>query len=1045
MTYIKDLIELPDRVRRGDFVLRLTEGITKPAETVANYVVTPQLVRCFDEALSLIRSAIESHSSKAAYLHGSFGSGKSHFMAVLNLLLQGNRDARQIPELASVVARHNPWTEGRKFLLVPYHMIGALDMESAILGGYADHIRRLHPDAPTPGVYRSEEIFRDAENLRAGMGDAAFFARLNESVNGSGGTSLSGASSGWGDLRAGWEAASFEAAIAAPPKADDRVRLVGDLINCFFTAARSVQSGQEFVRLDDGLSIISRHAKSLGYDALILFLDELILWLATRAGDVAFVNREGPKLSKLVEAQTADRPAPLVSFVARQRDLRELVGENLPGAERLGFSDILKHWEARFTLISLEDRNLPVIAEKRILKPKSEAARQEMDAAFHKLEGIRKETMDVLLTNTSDPQTFRRIYPFSPALVETLVAASSLLQRERTALKLMLQLLVEQRDTLKLGDLVPVGDLFDVISEGDEAFSDVMKNHFENAKRLYEGKLRPLIEHEHKLRFEEMDALPAEDQRAAALRNDGRLLKTVLLAALDLNIESLRGLTPARLAALNHGTIKSPVPGREGALVLGKFKRWAAEVGQIKIGEPPHETISMQLTGVDTESIISQAQAEDNTGNRIRKIKELLFKELGISAPDGLFLRHEFMWRATKRSCEVTYANVRELPDAELRPAGDDWRIVIDFPFDPEAGHTPKSDLTRLERFRHENDAPARTLAWIPSFLSPSVQRDLGTLVILDHILTGERFGSYVSHLPPIERSDARTLLENQQSQLRQRVINFLEGAYAITTPAANSVDTTYEFPPAEHFQALDESFNLRPPVGANLRQAFAHLLDQALSHQYPAHPQFDSDLNITLPICKRVLAEIERATREADGRIIVPERERRKELLAIASPLRLGEMAENYFILNQDWQRHFLRKEAEHGGPMTVARLRQWIDEPNAMGLPKHLQNLIVLAFAAATNRSFFQYNTPVEVSLENLPDNSELREQRLPRKASGTRCEGVPERSSGLTARRSSTPRTSHTSSPMLKPGRASASLRAINCLTTSSRFSRRSRRRS
>ena len=82
----------------------------------------------------------------------------------------------------------------------------------------------------------------------------------------------------------------------------------------------------EFVDLDTGLSIISKHAKSLGYDGLILFLDELILWLASHAADVEFVTREGQKLIKLVESQTADRPTPIISFVARQRDLRELVG-----------------------------------------------------------------------------------------------------------------------------------------------------------------------------------------------------------------------------------------------------------------------------------------------------------------------------------------------------------------------------------------------------------------------------------------------------------------------------------------------------------------------------------------------------------------------------------------------------------------------------------------------------------------------------------------------------------------------------------------------
>ena len=56
------------------------------AATLRDYVVTEQIVACFKEALGFIRSALDGKSSKAAYLHGSFGSGKSHFMAVLHLL-----------------------------------------------------------------------------------------------------------------------------------------------------------------------------------------------------------------------------------------------------------------------------------------------------------------------------------------------------------------------------------------------------------------------------------------------------------------------------------------------------------------------------------------------------------------------------------------------------------------------------------------------------------------------------------------------------------------------------------------------------------------------------------------------------------------------------------------------------------------------------------------------------------------------------------------------------------------------------------------------
>jgi hypothetical protein len=234
-TYIKDLIELPDQVRRGDFVLRLTEGVTKPEETLDTYVVTPQLVRCFDDALGMIRAGIEGRTSKAAYLHGSFGSGKSHFMAALYLLLQHNPAVRSVAELAPVVDRHNAWIQGKKFLLITYYMLSAKTMESHILGEYVNQVQRLHPGSKLPGVFLAESMFRDAEKLRTEMGDDRFFAALNRGSEAT--------SSGWGEIGAGWDAASFESAISAPPRAEDRVRLVGDLVEKFFTYARSWRFG----------------------------------------------------------------------------------------------------------------------------------------------------------------------------------------------------------------------------------------------------------------------------------------------------------------------------------------------------------------------------------------------------------------------------------------------------------------------------------------------------------------------------------------------------------------------------------------------------------------------------------------------------------------------------------------------------------------------------------------------------------------------------------------------------------------------------------
>ena len=130
MTPIRDLIDIPERVHRDDFVLRIAEGVAQPAETLRTYVVTPQLADAFDRALGVIEGALASGSSKAAYLHGSFGSGKSHFMAVLHLLLQQHAEARAAEGLEGVVTRHGDWLAGRRFLLAPYHMIGKPSLEA---------------------------------------------------------------------------------------------------------------------------------------------------------------------------------------------------------------------------------------------------------------------------------------------------------------------------------------------------------------------------------------------------------------------------------------------------------------------------------------------------------------------------------------------------------------------------------------------------------------------------------------------------------------------------------------------------------------------------------------------------------------------------------------------------------------------------------------------------------------------------------------------------------------------------------------------------
>lgn len=336
-----------------------------------------------------------------------------------------------------------------------------------------------------------------------------------------------------------------------------RAKLVNDASTNLFPgfAKNAVENEHGFISLDAGLSVIAEHAKSLGYDGLILFLDELILWLATLIHEQKFVAREASKITNFVEGGDARRAIPVVSFIARQRDLRELVGEEVSGAAEASIQDTLNLASGRFDKITLEDRNLPQIAHARILKPKDAEAERLVDAAFEQTKRVGTQVWDTLLgsekgTTGADAESFRLTYPFSPAFMDTLVHISSALQRSRTGLKLMGQLLADHRNEIRLGQLIPVGDLYPVIAAGgDKPFTDSLKVVFEAADKLYKTKLRPYLLSSYDITEDDVEQYvnrpeaitdPQRANRCRMFVGDNRLVCTLLLSALAPSVPSWR-------------------------------------------------------------------------------------------------------------------------------------------------------------------------------------------------------------------------------------------------------------------------------------------------------------------------------------------------------------------------------------------------------------------------------------------------------------------------------------------------------------------------
>ncbi|GII83983.1 hypothetical protein Ssi03_19730 [Sphaerisporangium siamense] len=979
---LRDVIEIPEELSANDFVLKLSDGVSQVRATLASYVVTPQLAACFDEALSYVKGALEKGRSDAAFLHGSFGSGKSHFMAVLHAILRHDPDARALDGLEWVLEKHDRWLAGRKVLCLTYHLIGAQSIEQAVLGGYVDQIRRLHPDAPIPEVHRTDGLLSDADNLRTRFGDEAFFASLRPSPGQS--TPQPG---GWGKLAPSWNAESYAAARNAPASAPERMRLVSDLIRVHF---QGYTGNAGYLNLDQGLAVVSTHARQLGYDCVVLFLDELVLWLASRSSDPAFVGDQGARVAKLVEASDAHRAVPLVSFVARQRDLRDFLGDNVPGAEKYAIGETFRWWEDRFNKVTLEDRNLPVIVGRRLLRalPGQEG---ELSAAFTKVTREPKIWNVLLegLDESADAASFRQTYPFSPALVSTMVALSGLLQRERTALRTMAELLRRGRAELTVDDIVPVGDVFDVLMDaGVVPLTDDMKQHFANARTLYAEKLLPRLLDRHKLAEGAQLGLP----RTHPFVTDDRLVKTALLAALAPKVPALANLTAGKLAALNHGTIASPIRGREAERVLGLFRELAASgVSEIHLsGDHANPLITVQLAGVDYESVLDRVMSQDNTGERRRLLRELVFRSLGLPLKEldtiGGGLPHTVTWRGSKRTVDVLFGNVRdphELPDASLMAEGDRWKLVIDFPFDT-AGHGPSDDLARIEDLERSGER-SRTVCWVPAFFTAARETDLGELVRLRYVLASpDRFESNANHLSVQDRATAKALLENRKRTLEEKLLGVIQQAYGAASRLEADIDASRGH--SSFFGTLDHGLNLGAPVGQRLADCMEHLIDQMLSAQYPEHPRFASE--VRKADTAKVLEYLEQAAAEQSGRVPVQAKDR-DVLRKVANPLGVGEALENAFLFTGDtfwWRRHFTQLAAQEGlgDVIPVAKLLAWMDLPQPRGLDAGTRGLVIAAFALIQDRVWYRHGsrTP-RPPLEQITPDYELRLPKLPDEA--------------------------------------------------------------
>ncbi|PJJ73862.1 hypothetical protein CLV28_1344 [Sediminihabitans luteus] len=961
---LRDAIDVPRSVHDDDFVMRIHEGVPAAERTLQDYVVTEKIAEAFDEGLTLVNSALTRGNAKGAFIHGSFGAGKSHYMAVMHLLLTGNPGARALQGLQPVVSAHAD-VLSRKYLAVDYHLIGAASFESALFQGYLNTVKEKHPEASAPVLNQSDLLFRDAQQLRSQMGDELFFSKFAADVDPVFGTMSGGVLT----------AAELDAAAAGTATETDRQAVASALVETYFASYTSTSA---WLPIDQGLRVMTDHAKGLGYDGLVLFLDELVLWLANHLRDSAFIANEASKVAKLVETGSGQMSIPMISFVARQRALKEFLGGGNVGAEQVALEDAFGWWEERFDKITLAAADLPQIVNKRLLTPTSEAGKNALASAVARVRANPTDWKHLLTDSAgSGAVDFEKVYPFSPALVDAMVALSAIMQRERTALKIMSELLSRGRDELTVGDVIPVGDLFDVVVLGDaKPLTEDMVKVFDAAASFYRGKMRPYLLDKHQLTDSEARAL----DRNHAFRREDRLAKTLLVAAIAPGATSLKDLTASKLAALNFGSVVSMFGGNVSGQVVTLATEWQGKFSEITVGSTSDPVISLQLTGVDFDAILAHVTQEDSHPNRRKLIRDTLVTEISASATGSYAGEYslDHVWRGQKRAVDVVFGNVRDtsaMPVETVKASDGQWKLIVDYPFDDE-NKPPSDDAARIYDLKREG-VVTDTVVWVPHFLTTQRMDDVGKLVQLEYLLTGDRFDQYSANLPVADREPARRLLTSQRDSLRSQLAALLRQAYGVDS-SANDENLGTKLT-GTNFITLAEGFTPTQPSAATLRDAVVGVLGSALTSRFPRHPEIErgteevrrSELNAVLDLVRRAT--------DAGGRLDGVDRATGTKVRRVVTAYGVGTLRETTYALGaQDFVLFDEFTRTAGTGDVTVGALRGVLAP---RGITTDAMDLLVLAWAKITDREWFRAGsrTP-EPGIGALTPDMMLREPVLP-----------------------------------------------------------------
>jgi hypothetical protein len=143
---IRDTFDLPTEIPSCIVQIIDFDDEQVMQQNIRDYVVTDKVAAEMERLVDrIIASCVRHEAGQGHYLHGSFGSGKSHFMAILGLILENKAAVwtKEHPTIRRIKARHEAWLNRHKILVVPIYMLGQNKLQTACYNAANARLERL--------------------------------------------------------------------------------------------------------------------------------------------------------------------------------------------------------------------------------------------------------------------------------------------------------------------------------------------------------------------------------------------------------------------------------------------------------------------------------------------------------------------------------------------------------------------------------------------------------------------------------------------------------------------------------------------------------------------------------------------------------------------------------------------------------------------------------------------------------------------------------------------------------------------------------------